>query len=408
METTFERFPVFCLAFLTALRQMSTVGDSLRFSLSWGCTLYPIADVLICLNSDILSPRWIWTVPITTIVGGGAADFPTMLYTIVSDAAPRSKRAGAFVVLTTAPVLGRFASAPALYWLMNYGEWHCVLFAIAAWFPALLIIMMVPETLHIKESLEESRLNAPASSAFSQSFAAALRSKLQSMSKTAAASLRQMFWEDSKLCLLLLSTLSLEVGRFLVVGILPQYMTKRYELAWKEASLWLAIKSVLQVVVGLLFLPIASQHLTKAGMPAVTKDAWVARIGLLLAMAGYIIAGLADRLLLFLVGTVISSFSIGVEPAMRSLLIATAPNSGSGALFSTLQVMLSLGIITAGPIIAASFRLGLHMDQEWLGIPLLLSSIVMPPTATLLFALKFKDSSGRIALDRDPDSGDNE
>lgn len=158
---------------------------------------------------------------------------------------------------------------------------------------------------------------------------------------------------------------------------------------------------------GLLFLPIASQYLTKAGMPAVTKDAWVARIGLLLAMAGYIIAGLADRLPLFLVGTVIS-FSIGVEPAMRSLLIATARNSGSGALFSTLQVMLSMGIIIAGPIIAASFRLGLHMGQEWLGLPLLLSSIVMAPTATLLFALKFKDSSGRIALDRDPDSGDNE
>ncbi len=134
------------------------------------------------------------------------------------------------MILTTAPVLGRFASAPALYWLMNYGEWHCVLFAIAAWCAALLIIMMVPETLHMKDSLEESQLNSPASSAFSQSFADALHSKLQSMSKTAAASIQQMFWEDSKLCLLLLSTLSLEVGRFLLVGILPQYMTKRYEL----------------------------------------------------------------------------------------------------------------------------------------------------------------------------------
>lgn len=143
-------------------------------------------------------------------------------------------------------------------------------------------------------------------------------------------------------------------------------------------------------------------------MPAVMKDAWVARSGLLLAMAGYIIAGLAGRLPLFLVGNVISSFSIGVEPAMRSLLIATARNSGSGALFSTLQVMLSLGIIVAGPILAASFRLGLHMGQKWLGLPLLLSSIVMAPTAALLFALKFKDSSGRLALDRDPDSVDDE
>ncbi|OAA78554.1 Major facilitator superfamily domain, general substrate transporter [Akanthomyces lecanii RCEF 1005] len=404
METTFELIPVLLLSIPYGVAA-DIYGRRLAAFLSiLGCTLYPIADVLICLNSDILSPRWIWAVPITTIIGGRAAVFPTMLYTMVSDVAPGSKRyaafcspgkenpsealeilrvypvirAGAFVMLTTAPVLGRFASAPALYWLMNYGEWHCVLFAIAAWCPALLIIMTVPDTLHMKDGLEESQLNGPASSAFSQSFADALHSKLQSMSKTAAVSIRQMFWEDSKLCLLLLSTLSLEVGRFLV-GILPQYMTERYELAWKEA-----------------------------GMPAVTKDAWVARSGLLLAMTGYIIAGLADRLPLFLVGTVISSFSIGVEPAMRSLLIATARNSGSGALFSTLQVMLSLGIIIAGPIIAASFRLGLHMGQEWLRLPLLLSSIVMAPTATLLFALKFKESSGRIALDRDPDSGENE
>ncbi|KAJ3495543.1 hypothetical protein NLG97_g3321 [Lecanicillium saksenae] len=315
-----------------------------------GCLFYGLADLFICWKSKTLSPRWLWAVPLTTVMGGGAAVFPTMLYTMISDVAPKSQRevsstAGAFVVLTTAPVLGRFASGPVLYWLMTYGEWHALIFAIIVWLPANFIILMVPETLNRKQDADRQQLGYPSSDS-SSSFMAILS-------------------------ILLLSALSLEIGRFLVSGILPQYMTKRYQLEWKEANLWLSIKAVLQVVVGLLILPVTSRYLTKAGMPAVSKDAWIARTSLLLAMVGYSTAGLAEHLPIFLVDNVLSALSIGIEPAMRSLLVATARNSGSGALFSTLQVILSLGIVISRPLIATSFRLGLHMGQEWLGLPLL-------------------------------------
>ncbi|KAJ6789865.1 hypothetical protein PWT90_10846 [Aphanocladium album] len=398
METTFELVPGLLLSIPYGIAADVYGRRPVAFLSILGCVFYAIADILICWKSDILSPRWLWAVPITTILGGGAAVFPTMLYTMVSDIAPKSQRAGAFVILSTAPVLGRLVGGPVLYWLMTYGEWHALIFATIMWLPACFIVMLVPETLCKKQDPDERQLDGPASDS-SHSFTKVLRSRLRSMCKSALVSIREMFWNDSKLCILLLSALSLEIGRFLVSGILPQYMTKRYELAWKEANLWLSIKAVLQVIVGLLVLPVISQYLTKAGMSAVTKDAWVARTGLLLAMAGYSIAGLATQFPLFLVGNVLSALSIGIEPAMRSLLIATARNSGSGALFSTLQVILSLGIVIAGPLIAASFRFGLHLGQDWLGLPLLLSSIIMMPTVVVLFALTFRDKSDKTGTE---------
>lgn len=158
----------------------------------------------------------------------------------------------------------------------------------------------------------------------------------------------------------------------------------------------LSIKGLLQMATGLLIIPVISNLLTRAHMAPVTKDAWVARGSLLLAMAGYSIAGLAAHLPLFLAGTALSAASIGIEPAMRSLLIATAGGSaavGTGALFSTMQMVLSLGIVIAGPLMAASFRLGLHWGQDWLGLPLLLATAIVAPTTVVLFVMRFRGPS---------------
>ncbi|KAJ2965840.1 hypothetical protein NQ176_g10426 [Zarea fungicola] len=84
---------------------------------------------------------------------------------------------------------------------------------------------------------------------------------------------------------------------------------------------------------------------------------------------------------------------------MRSLLITTARDSGTGVLFATLQVVLSLGIVVSGPLIAATFRLGLHWGRAWLGLPLLVSGAIVAPTAIVLFVMSFDHSSDKGATE---------
>lgn len=159
------------------------------------------------------------------------------------------------------------------------------------------------------------------------------------------------------------------------------------------------MKSVLQMLTGLVLIPLVSQHLTKIHMPATKKDAWIARGSLSLAAVAYTAAGLADRLPLFLAANVLSAMCIGVEPAMRSLLITTARGSGTGVLFATLQVILSLGIVVSGPLIAATFRLGLHWGRAWLGLPLLMSGAIVAPTAVILFVMSFEHTADKATTE---------
>lgn len=138
-------------------------------------------------------------------------------------------RAGAFVILSTSSVLGHFIGGPAAYWLLGYGEWPTLLAATLLWIPIMQIAMMLPETLPARKDQEDLDAGGKAAS-----FASQVWSKARGLSATTVTSMREMFWENPKLGILLISGLSLEVGRYVVSGILPQYMTKRYELAWRE------------------------------------------------------------------------------------------------------------------------------------------------------------------------------
>ena len=137
------------------------------------------------------------------------------------------------MIMHTAPVFGGVLSGPATYWLMNKGEWTAILVSIIILAPSSLIVFLTPETLHQKlkedgeEEGDESR-GAPTS------VATGIQEKLSYFAQTAATSFREIFIGNPKLCLLLLSSLTLETGRFIAATILQQYMTKRYPVDWKE------------------------------------------------------------------------------------------------------------------------------------------------------------------------------
>ncbi|KAJ2975788.1 hypothetical protein NQ176_g5324 [Zarea fungicola] len=92
MESTFELIPGLLLSIPYGMIADAYGRRFVAFLSILGCVFYSAAEAFVGWRSDILSPRWIWAVPITTLVGGGSAVFPTMVYTMISDVAPKSKR----------------------------------------------------------------------------------------------------------------------------------------------------------------------------------------------------------------------------------------------------------------------------------------------------------------------------
>lgn len=158
------------------------------------------------------------------------------------------------------------------------------------------------------------------------------------------------------------------------------------------------------MVTGLALLPILSQLMTKSGMSAATKDAWIARVGLLLVIGSYFIIGVAEKFGVFLFGNVLTALSLGVEPAMRSLMVIISDKAGVGALFAMLQVVGVVGIMISGPLAALLFRTGLRWGDKWLGLPFLLAAAVVVPTAIVMFTMRFDDKQKRRTSEETEDA----
>lgn len=90
---------------------------------------------------------------------------------------------------------------------------------------------LMPETIAIGEKPHDTVDDATP-------FSKKLSARVAELRAQSVSSLRDMFWGgNTKLTLLLLSTLFTGVGKQLVGSVMKQYAVKRYELSWASVRL---------------------------------------------------------------------------------------------------------------------------------------------------------------------------
>ena len=52
------------------------------------------------------------------------------------------------------------------------------------------------------------------------------------------------------------------------------------------------------------------------------------------------------------------------------------------------------GALLAGPLIAKAFKFGLHLGSVWLGMPYMLSTILLASCSVLLFGVRLRSKDG--------------
>lgn len=77
---------------------------------------------------------------------------------------------------------------------------------------------------------------------------------------------------------------------------------------------------------------------------------------------------------------------------MRSLIVYSARNAGTGMVFSVMELLQALRFIASGPIVASSFWLCLHWGGQWLGLRLLMAACMAMPSAVIIFALRIEET----------------
>jgi MFS family permease len=175
-------------------------------------------------------------------------------------------------------------------------------------------------------------------------------------------------------------------------------------LITSQAGLLLSSRTIISFVLFAMILPIASSLLlTRFRLRPLAKDILLARVSLVFMAIGALGIGLADGLVLLVVGTVLLSVGSGYNLLALSLLSSLVKDGHAGLLYSAVGVLDNIGPLLAGPLIAAIFRLGLAWGNQWIGLPYLVVGLFYALSMFIVGFVRLGET--RLKIDQS-DSGD--
>lgn len=114
-------------------------------------------------------------------------------------------------------------------------------------------------------------------------------------------------------------------------------------------------------------------------------------MSVLVAVICSCLAGAATDVGAFTVSIILYAFSYCLEPTVRSLVVSMGRDAGTGSIVSAMEVLTAVSIAIAGPIIAATFRLGMKLGGDWIGLPMYIGGGIMVPGALILWLTRFDE-----------------
>lgn len=156
-------------------------------------------------------------------------------------------------------------------------------------------------------------------------------------------------------------------------------------------------------------MPLISQALTATKMAPVVRDARIALWSLLGTITGAFGIAAASSAVLLVPFLALFALDDVYMATMHSLLALLAPQDAVATLFSVMGVLRALGMMIAGPSMAAAFRIGLNWGKEWVGMPFVVAGALMSIAAVIVLQVPVRatDQSSPDSVDR-ADSGDGE
>ncbi|KAF5130009.1 Efflux pump ustT [Metarhizium anisopliae] len=338
--------------------------------------------VLVCSLPSVFSPRLVWLGSAFALVGGGAPVFNAVTFAIVSGVVSERKRSVVFLYIAAAVLGSQLVASPLVYVLINVDTWlpvycglGCLWLATAvAFFIPRMMLASSPAPEHVKtEEAQESRAQAQT----------ARHHRLMGVAKAAVWFARG----NILVVVLLLTFLVTSLGR-LAQEIILQYITKRYGWSWSEAGLVLSLHAFFTLTLLTVILPVASQTLArKTTLATQSRTLWLARISVSMSTLGAFTMGLSETVGLMAVGLALFALGNGYPPLLRSLLASIVDKRHVNTMYTIMSVFESMGSIVAGPLLAASFRLGMDMDGAWIGLPFLMTGCLFGSAAVAVVAI---------------------
>ncbi|CAK7275358.1 hypothetical protein SEPCBS119000_006651 [Sporothrix epigloea] len=355
------------------------------------------ATMAVCRYPDIFPIRLVWLCCIFYGIGGGAATYNALIFTMASDISTQAQRSTAFFYLGSAATAGLLVAGPLTALIMNLaGAWSSVYCGLTLFLLTIPISIALPET-RSKAVIKRMELaNAAANDAAAGSTSWDIRGAWHAAVERLKVMVRILFIGNPTVGILLCSSLFTVVGQS-VTAVLLQYATKRFGWAWSKAGLLITAKGLTTLVLTAVLLPLVSHLLlTKGGMVPLIKDWWIIRGSAVIGVLASLAMGLSPTSSLFVASLVFNSLGGGMYLVLRSMLTELVDPTHVALLMTASGLFLTISELISGPLLAQLFRLGLELGGVWLGLPFFASAAMLTVSAIMVFCVPI----GRIARAR--------
>ncbi|KAK4145118.1 general substrate transporter [Dichotomopilus funicola] len=315
------------------------------------------------------------------LFGGGVPVALNTLHAIASDISSESNRSTHFLYISFGAVSGGLIGPIAAGLMMEH---------LGPWFPVRLVfyvspiiftlVLFLPETLPLKLE-DNSTTSAP------QSQQPSLAQKIRDEANELAVSFRLL---KNRNIALILPAFLIQPALFAAYSsTLAQHISTYFGWTLAQTSYLLSPLSILQLII-IVLVPILSRFLTNPDgrfqLSAFSKDVLLARLSLLLLIAGAVIEGFSRETVLFIIGLVVGTLGASHGPMARAIVTSYVEPQQTSRLYALISMLETGGILLGGPVLAFCFNVGLVHKGVWVGLPwFYVAGIVLLAWVALVF-----------------------
>jgi MFS family permease len=138
----------------------------------------------------------------------------------------------------------------------------------------------------------------------------------------------------------------------------------------------------------LILFPAISTIIRKHNVSAFTKDLRLSQASGAFLVLGTFLMFIAAVPTIMIIGVVVFALGSAFLLTARSLVTSLIGVNNIAGLYSAIAIVCSIGQLIAGPLLAATFKAGVHAGGNWIGLPFLVASILYLVALTLLSCVR--------------------
>lgn len=188
-----------------------------------------------------------------------------------------------------------------------------------------------------------------------------------------------------------------------ISSLLLQYLSKRYGLTFSNATLLMAIRSGVIVLLLFIVLPYLSTILMrKYHLSGPRKDLYLVRASLAFIAVGFMFVGFSPNIPVVAISLALSALGQGFALVLRSFLTALVPSHHIARVYSIVSILETIGMMVGSPLLAGLFKRGLALGGAWIGLPFYFTALVSAMFLLLLLSIRLrKCEDGHVCLDEE-------